>query len=197
MLMKKKSEKEKTRRASRKAREAFRILLQNMHKDGALTLLTRWKEFLPLIERDNDYIALTRPDYNGSTPRQLFADFLDDLEEIYKKDKAKMREYLKEKGLKLNQNVTLPQFTELIRENLNLNIDKVHIQVYYEKLLYDAIQEEKELQRKKQREVQNYMELLVVSSINWVEVRDQLINAQPFIEYETEEDKEKSILYKC
>jgi len=114
--MKKKTEREKKRRSSKKKREAFRILLQNMYKDGILTLLTKWKEFLPLIERENDYIALTRPDYNGSTARQLFGDFLDDLEEIYKKDKVKMREYLKEKSLKINQHTTLSQFTEIIRE---------------------------------------------------------------------------------
>jgi len=117
-----------------------------MHNNGAITLLTRWREFLPLVEREPDYIALTRPDYNGSTPRQLFGDFLDNLEEEYKKDKAKMKEYLKEKAIKINQFITLYQFTEIINENLN--IDKVHIQVYHEKLIYDAIQDEKRTTKK-------------------------------------------------
>ncbi|PPR00511.1 hypothetical protein CVT26_009897 [Gymnopilus dilepis] len=69
---------EKTRR-ERKAREAFRGLLEELIQSGVLKARTKWKEVYPLFKNDNRYLdMLGNP---GSNPLELFWDAVDALDQ--------------------------------------------------------------------------------------------------------------------
>ncbi|PIL25013.1 hypothetical protein GSI_12901 [Ganoderma sinense ZZ0214-1] len=69
---------EKTRR-ERKAREAFRQLLNELVKSGEIKARTKWKEVYPSFAADNRYLdMLGNP---GSNPIELFWDVVDALDQ--------------------------------------------------------------------------------------------------------------------
>ncbi|GBE86371.1 Pre-mRNA-processing protein [Sparassis crispa] len=69
---------EKTRR-ERKAREAFKALLQSLVDSGKLKARTKWKEVYPLLANDIRYLdMLGKP---GSNPIELFWDTVDALDQ--------------------------------------------------------------------------------------------------------------------
>jgi len=136
-----------------------------LHKGGAITVLTKWKDIFPLIDKEPDYLELLRPQYSGSTPRQLFGDAQEILYEDYKKDKIKMKEYITGKNLKITQNSNFEEFNISINENEAFKeISKTHIQLYYEKLVNKSIREEKEAQKKENKRCTNLFRKI---QFNW------------------------------
>ncbi|TFK39920.1 hypothetical protein BDQ12DRAFT_628985 [Crucibulum laeve] len=70
---------EKTRK-ERKAREAFKALLQDLMTTGAIKARTKWKEVYPSFRDDNRYLnMLGNP---GSNPLELFWDAVDALDQV-------------------------------------------------------------------------------------------------------------------
>ncbi|KZT10033.1 uncharacterized protein LAESUDRAFT_722178 [Laetiporus sulphureus 93-53] len=69
---------EKTRK-ERKAREAFRELLQSLVKSGQIKARTKWKEVYPVFSEDSRYLnMLGNP---GSNPLELFWDVIDEFDQ--------------------------------------------------------------------------------------------------------------------
>ncbi|KAH9924721.1 uncharacterized protein B0H18DRAFT_1085405 [Fomitopsis serialis] len=72
------SQVEKTRK-ERKAREAYRDLLQSLVKSGEIKSRTKWKDVYPALANDARYLdILGNP---GSNPLELFWDTVDDLDQ--------------------------------------------------------------------------------------------------------------------
>lgn len=62
------------RAQARERRDAFRALLKDLHARGLVTAESSWREVQLLVGADPRHQALLRPDYTGSTPRELFDD---------------------------------------------------------------------------------------------------------------------------
>ncbi|KAI5824766.1 hypothetical protein K523DRAFT_420558 [Schizophyllum commune Tattone D] len=73
---------EKTRK-ERKAREAFKALLQELVDNGTIRARSKWKEVYPLFKDDERYLnMLGNP---GSNPLELFWDRVDELDQVLDK----------------------------------------------------------------------------------------------------------------
>lgn len=59
----------------RKNRDAFRVLLQRHRDEGTINVHTRWKEYQPLVEDSEEYLAVKK-NASGSRPRELFEDLI-------------------------------------------------------------------------------------------------------------------------
>ncbi|KAH8832897.1 hypothetical protein DL96DRAFT_1704945 [Flagelloscypha sp. PMI_526] len=66
-------------RRERKAREAFKDMLADLHADGKLKARTKWKDIYPMIKNDDHYLDLLGN--AGSNPLELFWDFVDELDQ--------------------------------------------------------------------------------------------------------------------
>ncbi|EED77678.1 predicted protein, partial [Postia placenta Mad-698-R] len=67
---------EKTRK-ERKAREAFRDVLQSLVKSGQMKARTKWKDVYPSFSDDIRYLDMLGN--HGSNPLELFWDLVDNL----------------------------------------------------------------------------------------------------------------------
>ena len=67
------------RGATNSARDAFRALLSAKHEAGEIGRGARWRDVVGIVKETPEYRA--RASESGSTPLELFEDFLDQLEE--------------------------------------------------------------------------------------------------------------------
>jgi pre-mRNA-processing factor 40 len=67
-------------REERKRREDFVELLAESQDDGIITPRMPWKSFVKRIENDERYLRLCQ-NINGSRPRELFEDLIDEIED--------------------------------------------------------------------------------------------------------------------
>lgn len=74
----KQEEKSRRFRKERKARDAFKSLLDSLRKDGKINAGTKWSQIIPLIENDERYLNMVGQ--VGSTPQELFWDVVEEEE---------------------------------------------------------------------------------------------------------------------
>jgi pre-mRNA-processing factor 40 len=74
----KQEEKNKKFRRERKARDAFKGLLDELRKSSKINAGTKWSQLVPTIEKDERYIGMAA--LGGSTPQELFWDVIEDEE---------------------------------------------------------------------------------------------------------------------
>jgi pre-mRNA-processing factor 40 len=72
-------------RKERKNREAFRALLKQIHGEGSIEKDTPWKVFFQRVKEEPVFISMVGQE--GSSPLDLYWDFLVDLEQQYTLDK--------------------------------------------------------------------------------------------------------------
>jgi len=77
----KQAEREAARRADRKKRDAFRALLRRRYDEGLIPLAARWRDVAAELEAAEEHgLAAGQP---GSTPQELFDDFMEQARETY------------------------------------------------------------------------------------------------------------------
>jgi pre-mRNA-processing factor 40 len=74
----KQEEKSRKFRKERKARDAFKALLESFRKEGKINAGTKWSQIVPLIKSDERY--LTMIGQLGSSPQELFWDVIEEEE---------------------------------------------------------------------------------------------------------------------
>lgn len=80
------------KRTERKRREGFKELLSELRTSGQLNAKSCWMQIYPLIKEDTRYISiLGQP---GSTPMELFWDFIEDLDERLYQDRKMIQNLL-------------------------------------------------------------------------------------------------------
>ncbi|WOO80939.1 Pre-mRNA-processing protein prp40 [Vanrija pseudolonga] len=100
------------RRRGRKARDAFKELLQELKSKGELTRQSKWKETLPKIKADERFTNLVG--LPGSTPLDLWMDAVDDLQVAAEEVAAKIEERL---GAPIKLETTAEEFEKLYEES--------------------------------------------------------------------------------
>ncbi|KAI0305983.1 hypothetical protein B0F90DRAFT_1695150 [Multifurca ochricompacta] len=89
-------------RSERKAREAFKALLQEFIASGDIKARSKWKNVYPKFSADNRYLdMLGKP---GSNPIELFWDLVDDLDQKLDKKIAIVEAAIKRHNTKLSSN---------------------------------------------------------------------------------------------
>jgi pre-mRNA-processing factor 40 len=128
---------------SRYAREGFRQLLQEHAQSGAINVRSKWKELLPLIERNDRYAAIV--DADGSRPAELFYDFIEELEDKLDVDKKRAKDIMRDINLPMTLSMSYEAWCAVMKThdgwkaldkaNTRFLFEDVRLLVYYLPLL--------------------------------------------------------------
>jgi len=189
------------KKTSRLSREAFRALLNEKYQLGALTVRSKWKEFLKVIRDDERYKSMIVPQQLGSLPSEMFGDFMDDLEDRYHNEKKKVKEILKEIGFVVRAQTTFDDFLKAISsspkfESISIRNHKLLFEGLLDKVEREEKRNQKDAERKKKKIANRFFELLETSRkltafSKWAEVRDSFATSSAFLKVPTEEERER------
>ncbi|KAK3238699.1 hypothetical protein CYMTET_51308, partial [Cymbomonas tetramitiformis] len=154
-------EKESRRRQERKNRDAFTAFLKEQQENGLINARTTWREYLPLIKKEDAYEALYS-NTTGSKPRDLFEDIIEELEEVLDQNKALVTKHLKGKKAAVSSSSTK---TELLAElgdgDEDLKaISQTNIGLIYEDLMARAREKEEKEMRRQRRLAEDFKDAL-------------------------------------
>eukprot|EP01102_Stenamoeba_stenopodia_P016381 TRINITY_DN5727_c0_g1_i1.p1 TRINITY_DN5727_c0_g1~~TRINITY_DN5727_c0_g1_i1.p1 ORF type:complete len:433 (-),score=119.46 TRINITY_DN5727_c0_g1_i1:66-1364(-) len=173
-----KAERERMRRTHRKNRDAFKELIQNQYESGGFTIRTRWKEFLSKIRDHPALIAMIGQP--GSTPSELYLDFIEEKEDIFDKDRSKMKGILKTNSITVTPTSDFESFRELIMSNGKDALkDLSNVKLYFEELQEKAIEQQRAEEKKKKKAVDQLLQSLkriksLTNESKWEDVKDIL-----------------------
>jgi len=191
-----KQEKHDLRCKSRLSRESFRALLMDKWVAGEINVKTKWNDFGKIIKNEERYIALLDASGNdsSSTPAELFYDFIDDLEERYQKDKKRVKEMMKDKGITPTPSMSYQQFCETLSSHDKFSVvDSSNLKILFEETLEKAKKTE---ERKKKKQLKNFKSDLknnkdLENSSTWEEFKNKVGTQYDLL---TDEEKEKCFL---
>merc|ERR1711935_576059 len=86
-------EKDEKRALQKKLAVELRTLYEEMLNADKLTIHSKWKDVLPLVEEEEIYKTVKK---NGGRPRDIFEDCVDDMYEEVRSDKKFVRSILEE-----------------------------------------------------------------------------------------------------
>lgn len=195
-------EKERARRRlkrqQRKNREAFLMLLNELHEKGKLTSMSLWVELYPSIRADVRFTnMLGQP---GSTPLDLFKFFVEDLKDRFHGEKKIIKEILREKNFVVEVNTVYDDFVTVISEDKrSATLDAGNVKLTYNSLLEKAAAREKERlkeEARKQRKLENAFRAMlkgampsIDSGSSWDQVRKQFEKEPAFINLSLESER--------
>ncbi|KAG8625941.1 hypothetical protein KVT40_006342 [Elsinoe batatas] len=115
-------------RQARKNREEFIQLLQELHKQDVLQATTPWRKVYNYISADERFQNLLKNvrtgtfRTDGSTPLDLFFDFVDDLDRDMRELAIDVQEYLYKARIKLTDKSTLDDFSSAMSGSKRFSI---------------------------------------------------------------------------
>eukprot|EP01122_Echinamoeba_exundans_P009068 TRINITY_DN3122_c0_g1_i1.p1 TRINITY_DN3122_c0_g1~~TRINITY_DN3122_c0_g1_i1.p1 ORF type:complete len:683 (-),score=167.76 TRINITY_DN3122_c0_g1_i1:599-2647(-) len=132
---------------SRKAREAFRELLKNRWVKGEIQISTKWRDFVQKIRHEEGYKLMTVA--AGSTPAELFYDFIDDLEKKFRDDKRRVKSMMKSLNLEMTSSLAFETWLTILKQHDDFAVlDQSNIHLMFTSLQSRAKRsEEKRRQR--------------------------------------------------
>ncbi|PAA52276.1 hypothetical protein BOX15_Mlig027479g3 [Macrostomum lignano] len=177
------------RRQERKNREAFVVLLDELHDQGRLTANSLWKDCFRDICRDRRFDQMLCQ--QGSTPLDLFKFYVDDLKKRFPEEKRIVKEIMKDRAFSICPDTALEDFLRLIAsDERGRSLDPGNVERSFDSLQEKArcIEQEKraEERRKMQRHAEAFKELLfsadppVDASTSWDTVRERFGQADCF-----------------
>ncbi|CAN8020805.1 unnamed protein product [Ixodes persulcatus] len=195
-------EKERARRRQkrqqRKNREAFVMLLTELHEKGKLTSMSLWVELYPTIRADPRFTSmLGQP---GSTPLDLFKFFVEDLKDRFHGEKKIIKEILKEKNYMVEVNTQYDDFVTVISEDKrSATLDAGNVKLTYNSLLEKASAREKERlkeEARKQRRLETSFRNMLKNAMpsidtdsTWDQVRKQFEKESAFVNLSLESER--------
>merc|ERR1712139_199846 len=66
-------------RKERQDRDTFKQFLEEQHKDGDLDAETQWRDYVRKLQKDPNFLSMVGS--SGSTPHDLFDDFIEELKD--------------------------------------------------------------------------------------------------------------------
>merc|ERR1712113_863812 len=96
------------------ARDGFRDFCATLHYDGKISSTSHWREVAKMVVDDERYMKMVG--MSGSTPHDLFDDFIEDLGEKYKQDRALLKKMAKAKGVVITSTSTYGWFCDELRD---------------------------------------------------------------------------------
>uniref|UniRef100_A0A7N1A3A1 Pre-mRNA-processing protein 40A n=2 Tax=Kalanchoe fedtschenkoi TaxID=63787 RepID=A0A7N1A3A1_KALFE len=171
----KKIQKEQLRRAERKNRDAFRQLMDEHVAAGTLTAKTQWRDYCMTVKESPPYMAVAS-NTSGSTPKDLFEDVLEELQDKYHEDKTRIKELTKSGKLVITANWTFEDFKEATKEDLGSPlISDINLKLAFEELLERSKEKEEKEAKKRQHLADDFTRLLrakeIVVTCSWEECK--------------------------
>ncbi|KAF6777589.1 hypothetical protein AHF37_02620 [Paragonimus kellicotti] len=175
-------ERRKQKRLQRKNREAFIVLLDELHEQKLLTSTSMWKDLYSIISRDERFHKMLAQ--RGSTPLDLFKFYVEALKARYPAERKIVKEIIKDRNYVVDLSTTFEEFVERIsKDERSKGIDEGNLRLSFESLLEKAQGRERERQRDDARRLrkleQNFCEMLCSAKFirpdtTWEEIRDRL-----------------------
>jgi len=146
-------------RHERKKRDAFRALLKEHNEAGKLKSTTTWADFVPSVKSEDAYLSmLGQP---GSTPHDIFDDFLEELAEKYKEDRAKIKKWAKAQGMTINSASTFFWFEDQLKKEEGYGqIPEETRRGVFDSLLAKAKEQDEDAERAAKKNRKRFVELL-------------------------------------
>mmetsp|Transcript_38904 Transcript_38904/g.70159 ORF Transcript_38904/g.70159 Transcript_38904/m.70159 type:complete len:572 (+) Transcript_38904:70-1785(+) len=101
-------------RAERKNRDAFREILRKDGDAGKIKANTHWGDYAETVVKDDRYLNLIAQP--GSTPHDLFDDYVEELNDKYNQDRNKIKKLAKSKGMVFTPSSTYEWFKEQLKD---------------------------------------------------------------------------------
>ncbi|KAL3696119.1 hypothetical protein R1sor_010195 [Riccia sorocarpa] len=193
----KKLQKEQLRRKERKNRDEFRSLMEEHKAAGILTARTQWRDYLVKVKDQQEYQAVAA-NTSGSTPKELFEDFAEELDKQYHEDKVKAKEAIKIGKISVTTTWTWDKFKAAIAEAGDLEaIAEPNLKLVFEDLIERAKEKDEKEAKKKRRVVDDFTEVLramkqVTVSSKWEECRPLLEDTAEFRAFSEESAAKKA-----
>jgi len=142
------------RRAEKAQREAYRDMLTNLGAKLTITPLTRWRNIEDVIANESAFGPVQ--DQDREAPRELFQDFIDEWNGIYRRDRSFLTRLTQpssnKKGIVVTAELTFEDFTKVLldraafspehysgtRQILNNNIPISSAHIYFNELVTAA-----------------------------------------------------------
>mmetsp|Transcript_66980 Transcript_66980/g.160456 ORF Transcript_66980/g.160456 Transcript_66980/m.160456 type:complete len:583 (-) Transcript_66980:105-1853(-) len=146
-------------RQERLNRDACRDLLREQQIKGRINMTTHWSSVAKKIVDDPRYEKLIGQP--GSTPHDLFDDLIDELNEKYKEDRAKIKKMAKAKGLIVTSSSTYEWFHEQLKaEEGYVDIPEEHRKMMFESLVGKAKEQDEDMEKNAKKNRGKFVELL-------------------------------------
>lgn len=146
-------------RQERLARDAFRDLLGTHHYDGKIKSDTAWRHFAKLVVDDDRYIKMIG--MGGSTPHDLFDDFIEELGEKYKADRAQMKKWAKARGLVVNSTSTFQWFKDELKGEEGFGaMPEENKKMVFDSLIGKAKEQDEDVEKNAKKNRKRFVELL-------------------------------------
>uniref|UniRef100_A0A7N2N8C4 FF domain-containing protein n=1 Tax=Quercus lobata TaxID=97700 RepID=A0A7N2N8C4_QUELO len=179
----KKIQKEQLRRAERKNRDEFRLLMEGHVATGILTAKTHWLDYCLKVKDLPQYQAIAS-NISGSTPKELFEDVAEELEKQYREDKTRIKDVMGK--LTFLATWTFKDFKEAIIEDVGSPpISDINLKLVFEESLERAKEKEEKEARKRQRLADDFTKLLytfkeITASSVWEDCRPLFEESQEY-----------------
>lgn len=192
----KEKEKKRRKRQQRKNRDAFGMLLNELHEEGKLTSMSLWVELYPIISADIRFSAMLGQ--SGSTPLDLFKFYVEDLKSRFHDERKIIKEILKEKGFEVEVSTTFEEFATVVCEDRrSATLDAGNVKLTYNALLEKAESREKERlkeDQRRQRKVESAFRNLLKEydvdyNTDWAQIRDRIQGEEAFRTLSIEADR--------
>ncbi|XP_033098014.1 pre-mRNA-processing factor 40 homolog A-like [Anneissia japonica] len=177
------------RRQHRKYREAFLVLLDELHEKGQINSMSSWMNLYPIISADKRFHnMLGNP---GSTPLDLFKFAVEDLKARFSDERRIIKDILRDKNMVVEMDTSFESFaTAVSQDKRATTLDAGNIKQAFNSLREKAEAREKERlkeeARKQRRKESAFKAMLkqaappLETTANWDEVRDRFVNETPF-----------------
>uniref|UniRef100_A0A7S3AQX9 FF domain-containing protein n=1 Tax=Haptolina ericina TaxID=156174 RepID=A0A7S3AQX9_9EUKA len=206
----KQKERDANRREERRKRDQYRALLAAKHQEGAFHSKSRWKDVVDLLLPSSEYKAAC--EQSGSTPAELFEDFIEQLEEQAQAHRRVLRNAVSDHKIKLTAESSIADFEAAVRASdgsgaILDGIPQSAIKAYYdelqEKIQREKVEEDRRSERRKrslfeafQGTLRGLMGAMLSAETAWEEVRALMVGkatAEPLTEEQQKEAFEELV----
>ncbi|CAH8536025.1 unnamed protein product [Dicrocoelium dendriticum] len=190
-------ERRKQKRVQRKNREAFIVLLDELHEQKMLTSTSLWKDLYSVISKDDRFYKMLAQ--RGSTPLDLFKFYVEALKARYPAERKIVKEIVKDHGYVVDVSTNFVDFAAFIeKDERSAGIDDGNLRMAFDSLLEKAHGRERERQRDDARRLrkmeQSFRDMLssanfTDSDVTWEEVRNRFASHPAFIALSLESER--------
>merc|ERR1719183_2698535 len=122
-------------------------------------MATSWRDFAKHVTDDSRYIKMIG--MSGSTPHDIFDDFIDELGEKYKADRAQIKKWAKAKGLVVTSTSSYDWFKgELKSEDGFAAMAEENKRMVFDSLIGKAKEQDADVEKNAKKNRKRYVEML-------------------------------------
>lgn len=143
-------------RQDRKARDAFRSLLEERIKEGTLHARSTWASFFPMIREDERLLNMTRVS-SGSSAQDLFYDALDALEREFAGYMRSVQTSMREHQTLAREAADWDAWKETVQESDMIRALPEHtLRALFDECVYQSERDTRDMRRRTERRLRHY-----------------------------------------